>query len=308
MRFAIYGAGGLGGYYGARLASAGHAVGFIARGEQLEAMRRAGLQVFSPLGDIHLAKPLVSDQPADIGEVDVVLLSVKTWQVTEVAAAMSPLLGSDTLVVPFLNGVEASDDCVRVLGQGPVLGGLSRIFSRVEAPGVIRHMNPLVSIEIGELSGQRSDRVERLIEVFRDAEIDAEQSADIRTALWKKLMLVASWSGIGAASATPIGPLLERPATRAMIATSMDEAFAVGRARGYQLPDSLKTTMWAFYQRLPADTSASMMRDILAHKPSELDAWIGAIVRFGQQTGVPVPLASTVYNLLLPMEERARSR
>jgi 2-dehydropantoate 2-reductase len=307
VRIAIYGAGGLGGYYGARLAEAGHEVGFIARGAQLAAMRERGLQILSPLGDYHLAQPLASDQPADIGPVDLVLLAVKTWQVPQVAIDMQPLIGSDTAVVPFLNGVEAADQCVEVLGSEPVLGGLSRVFSQIESPGVIRHMNPHATIELGELSGQPSERSQALAQMFSDTGIDATVSDDIRTALWQKLMLVASWSGIATASRTPLGPLLAEPGSRALIEQSMDECFAVGRARGYQLPDSLKQTMWQFYEGLPADTSASMMRDILDGKPSELAAWIGAIVRFGQQTGVPTPVASVVYQLLLPMEQRARA-
>ncbi len=307
MRIAIYGAGGLGGYYGARLAQAGHEVGFVARGAQLAAMRERGLRILSPLGDLHLAQPLVSDQPADIGPVALVLLAVKTWQVPKVAADMHPLMTPDTAVVPFLNGVEAADQCVEVLGPTPVLGGLSRIFSQIESPGVIRHMNPHATIELGELSGQPSDRARSLVQLFADAGIDAVMSADIRTALWQKLMLVASWSGIATASRTPLGPLLAEPGSRALIEQSMNECFAVGRARGYELPDALKQSMWTFYEGLPADTSASMMRDILAGKPSELAAWIGAIVRFGEQTGVPTPVASVVYQLLWPMEQRARA-
>ena len=307
MRIAIYGAGGLGGYYGARLAEAGHQVGFIARGAQLAAMRENGLRVLSPLGDIHLAQPTASADPADIGPVELILLAVKTWQVPSVARQMRPMITDETLVVPFLNGVEAADECVDVLGEGPVLGGLSRIFSQIESPGVIRHMNPHAAIEIGELCSGQSDRVQALVQLLRDAGIDATQCDDIRTALWKKLMLVASWSGIATAARTPLGPLLAEPGSRALISQSMEECFAVGRARGYTLPDALKQTMWQFYEGLPGDTSASMMRDILEDRPSELEAWIGAIVRFGAQAGVPTPVASVVYQLLQPMERRARA-
>ena len=133
MRFAIYGSGGLGGYYGARLAQAGHEVGFIARGAHLEAIRTKGLKVLSPLGDVHLPSPIASSDPADIGEVDVVIVAVKTWQVPEVARAMRPMLKADTIVVPFLNGVDAPDDLAAVLGAEHVVGGLSKVFSLIEA-------------------------------------------------------------------------------------------------------------------------------------------------------------------------------
>ena len=153
MNIAIYGAGGLGGYYGARLARAGNDVAFIARGAHLEAIRERGLQVVSPLGDMHLPDPVATDNPADIGPVDLVLVAVKTWQIPQVAAAMEPLLGEHTLVLPFLNGVEASDELAAVVGSGRVLGGLSKVFSKIRSPGVIHHFTSNVFVEFGELDG-----------------------------------------------------------------------------------------------------------------------------------------------------------
>ena len=145
MRIAIYGAGGLGGYYGARLACAGNPVAFIARGAHLDAIREHGLQVYSPLGDVHLPKPVATADPADAGPADLVLVAVKTWQIPAVAAAMAPLLGDDTVVLPLLNGVEASDALAAVVGSGRVLGGLSKVFSKIESPGVIRQFTRVPS-------------------------------------------------------------------------------------------------------------------------------------------------------------------
>ena len=307
MRFAIYGSGGLGAYYGARLAQAGHEVGFIARGAHLEAIRARGLRILSPLGDLHLPSPTATSDPAEIGEVDVVIVAVKTWQVPEVARAMRPLLGAQTMVVPFLNGVDAPDDLAAVLGAERVVGGLSKVFSLIEAPGVIRHFNPGAYVEIGELGGSSSARIEALRSAFAGAGADAHASTDIRSALWKKLLTVSSWAGLGALSRSPIGVIRQMPETRALVERAMDEGIAVGRALGYTIADGFKAELWAFYDALPVEATASMMRDLMAGKPSELDAWNGAVVRFGLQTGVATPVHVFVYHALLPMERRARN-
>lgn len=306
MRIAIYGSGGLGGYYGARLAEAGHEVGFIARGAHLEAIRANGLKVLSPLGDAHLKSPLASSNPADIGPVDVVIVAVKTWQVTEAAQAMKPMVGKDTMVVPFLNGVEAPDELAAVLGKGPVLGGLSKVFSLIEAPGVIRHLNPGAYIEIGELDGKPSARVEVLRAAFAGAGADAKASAGIRLALWKKLLTVSSWAGLGALARSPMGVIMKTPETRALVELAMDEGIAVGRKLGHDIGDGFKAELMGFYDGLPEGSTASMQRDLMAGKPSELDAWNGAIVRFGVKTCVDTPVHRFTYHALLPMERRAR--
>ena len=306
MRIAIYGAGGLGGFYGARLACAGNDVAFIARGAHLAAMRAHGLRVSSPLGDMHLTEPVATDDPADVGPVDLVLVAVKTWQVPEVAAAMGPLLGERTLVLPFLNGVEASDELAAVVGAERVLGGLSKVFSRIESPGVIHHFTPNVFVAFGELDGADSARVRTLRDMFSAAGVDAEVSPAIRVELWKKLLLVSSWAGLGALARSPMGVLREQPGTRALIDRSMDEGLAVARATGHAVDSAYKDEMWAFYGAMPAGATASMQRDIMDGRPSELDAWNGAICRFGARAGVETPVHSFAYHTLLPMERRAR--
>ncbi len=307
MRFAIYGSGGLGGFYGARLAQAGHDVGFIARGAHLEAMRSSGLKVLSPLGNFHVPSPKASSDPAEIGPVDVVIVAVKTWQVPEVARAMGPLLGKDTMVVPFLNGVDAPDDLAAVLGAARVIGGLSKVFSLIEAPGVIRQFNPGAYVEVGELGGGLSARVASLRDAFASAGVDSVASADIRSALWKKLLTVSSWAGLGALARSPIGVIRAQPETRALVDRAMDEGIAVGRKLGYTLEDGFKQGLWSFYDSLAPEATASMLRDIMAGKPSELDAWNGAVVRFGLQTSVATPVHTFTYHALLPMERRARN-
>ena len=306
MRVAIYGAGGLGGFYGARLACAGNDVAFIARGAHLAAMRERGLRVSSPLGDMHLPEPVATDDPADIGPVDLVLVAVKTWQIPEVATAMGPLLGEHTLVLPFLNGVEVSDDLAAVVGTERVLGGLSKVFSKIEAPGVIHHFTPNVFVAFGELDGADSGRVRALVDMFSAAGVDAEVSPAIRVELWKKLLLVSSWAGLGALARSPMGVMRGQPETRSLIDRSIGEGLAVARATGHAVDAAYKEEMWAFYRTMPADATASMQRDIMDGRPSELDAWNGAICRFGARAGVDTPVHSFTYHTLLPMERRAR--
>ena len=306
LRIAIYGAGGLGGFYGARLACAGNDVAFIARGAHLAAMRERGLHVSSPLGDMYLPEPVATDNPADIGPVDLVLVAVKTWQIPEVGAAMGPLIGERTLVLPFLNGVEASDELAAAVGAERVLGGLSKVFSKIEAPGVIHHFTPNVFVAFGELDGAGSERVRALVDMFSAAGVDAEVSPAIRVELWKKLLLVSSWAGLGALARSPMGVMREQPETRALIGRSMDEGLAVARATGHAVDAAYKNEMWAFYRTMPADATASMQRDIMDGRPSELDAWNGAICRFGARAGIETPVHSFTYHTLLPMERRAR--
>jgi 2-dehydropantoate 2-reductase len=308
MRFAIFGSGGLGGYYGARLAQAGHEVSFVARGAQLEAMRRDGLKVLSKLGDVHLEQPRASDDPRELGEVDCVIVAVKSWQVPDAARAMGPLLGSGTSVLPFLNGVEAPDQLASVLAAERVLGGLSKVFSLIEAPGVIRHASAGATVEIGELDGRRSERARALCAAFASAGCEAVLSGDIRGALWKKLVTVSSWAGLGALARSPMGELRKHPETRALIDRAIDEGIAVGAARGHAMSADLKGELWRYYDGLPEGATASMQRDIMAARPSELDAWNGAVVRFGAEAAVETPVHRYTYHALLPMERRARAK
>jgi 2-dehydropantoate 2-reductase len=306
MRIAIYGTGGLGGYYGARLHESGNDVTFIARGENLQALRSDGLQIFSPLGDLHIASPTATDDPATVEPVDAVLVAVKTWQVRDVAQAMKPMLKPGTMVVPFLNGVEAPTQIDDVLGSGHAVGGLSKIFSLLESPGVIRHFSQAAIVAFNELDGRASERVNALKDAFEGAGVDVEIPADVTRALWEKLIMVTSWAGIGALSRTPLGGLRDDPTMRSMITTSIDETVAVARAHGIDIADGLHKVLWSFYDELPAGATASLMRDMMDERPSELEAWNGAVHRLGEARGVPTPTHTLVYHLLEPMERRAR--
>jgi 2-dehydropantoate 2-reductase len=306
MRIAIYGTGGVGGYYGARLAAAGHDVRFIARGNHLNAIRANGLRVESVAGDVHIHPANVTDTPSEIGEVEFVILAVKTWQVTEAAEAMRPLIGANTVVLPLQNGVEAPAQVAAVLGQSHVLGGETRIFSFIPEPGVIRHVGGPGSITFGELDYQVTERTTRIKEVLEQAAIPATITPNIDSALWAKLLFVASVGGVGAVSRAPLGITRTQPETRAMISAAMQEIYEVATAKGIPLPDNSIETALAFLENQPAQGTSSMQRDIAGGKPSELDAWSGVVDRVGREVGIPTPVHTFIYHSLLPLERRAR--
>ena len=306
MRFAVVGVGAVGGYFGARLAQAGEDVVFIARGETLKVLRSEGLRLDSMSGDLLLPSVNAIDDTSQVGLVDVVLVGVKTWQVPEVAGAIQPLLGEDTIVLPLQNGVEAATQLADVLGRNPVCCGLAKIFSFLAGPGHIRHTGIDPYIAFGECDNRRSGRVEKLQQVFQNAGINAEIPPDIVVALWQKFLFVVSWGGIGAVSRVPIGAIRSLPQTRRLLEQAMHEIFNVARARDINLPEDIVARSIEFIDTLPPVGTTSMQRDIAEGRPSEIDAWNGAVVRFGDEAGVDVALHRFIYDSLRPLELNAR--
>jgi 2-dehydropantoate 2-reductase len=307
LQITIFGAGAVGAYFGGRLAETGQDVAFVARGEALRAMRERGLRVASTEGDFVIQPARASDTPAELGPADVVLLGVKAWQVPDAARAMGPLLGPDTFVVPLQNGVEAPAQLAAVLGPERVLGGLCRILAWIAAPGEIRHEGVEPYIGFGELAGGLSPRVERLQQAFaRCRGVTAEALEDVRAELWRKFLFIASVSGLGAVTREPIGVFRARPETRDQLERAMREVLAVARAHGVALPDDTVEETLAFTDTVPAEGTASMQRDIIAGRPSELEAQSGAVVRLGREKGVATPVHEELYRLLAPLELRAR--
>ena len=308
MRIAVFGTGAVGGYFGGRLAQAGEDVVFIARGAQLQALRERGLRVESPKGDFSMVPARATGDPAQVGTVDAVLVGVKAWQVPEAAEAMRPLVGPDTFVVPLQNGVEAPGQLAAVLGAEYVLGGLCRIVSFLVEPGHVRHAGLEPYVAFGELDDRPSERAERLRAAFARAGVTAEVPSDIRVAMWGKFLFIASFSGVGAVTRAPAGVLRSLPETRRLLEQAMHEVLAVAHARGIALPEqSIPNTMALIDGLLPEGT-ASMQRDIMAGRPSELESQNGAVVRLGQEVGVATPLHAFIYHSLTPLEMRARGR
>ena len=307
MRIAVFGTGGVGGYFGGRLAQAGEDVVFIARGDHLQAMLTHGLRVDSVKGDFVVKPVQATDDPAQVGIVDVVLVGVKAWQVPEAAEAIRPMVGTQTFVVPLQNGVEAPSQLAAALGQEHVLGGLCGLITFIVEPGHICHAGADPFIRFGTLDNRPSERVELLRQAFdRASGLTVEVPSDIQVALWQKFIFVTALGGMGAVTRTPIGVFRSQPGTRQMLEQSISEIYNVGRARNMALPkDTIGKTM-TFIDSLPADGTASMQRDLMDGRPSELEAQNGAVVHMGQQAGVETPVNSFIYHSLLPMEMRAR--
>ena len=307
MRIAVVGTGGVGAYFGGRLAQAGESVAFVARGAHLLAMRESGLRVDSVAGDFVVAPVEASDDPARIGPVDVVLVGVKAWQVSEAARTMGPLLGPRTFVVPLQNGVEAADQLAAVLGRERVIGGLCKIVSAIVAPGHVRHSGVPPRIEFGERDGSRSDRVEALRQAFeRGQGVSVVVPDDVEAAIWEKFLFIAPFSGVGAVTRQPAGAMRTVPETRGLMERAMLEVAALARAKGANVPDETVARNMGYVDGLPADATASMQRDIMDGRPSELEQQTGAIARLGREAGVEVPVNAFLYAALLPAERKAR--
>ncbi len=305
MRITVFGTGGVGGYFGGRLARAGEEVTFIARGEHLRAIRTTGLRVDSRDSDFVIYPARATDDVSEVGETDLVILGVKAWQVPEAARAIKPIVGANTTVLPLQNGVEAVPQLVDELGRDNVVGGLCRIVSFVVEPGHIRHAGFTPSIIIGELDNQRTDRIVSIEQVFKRAGLEITIAADIQVALWMKFLFIASFSGVGAMANAPAAVIRSDPNWRTQMLKAMEEIYTLAHARGISLPpDSIDTVMRAVHA-LPEDATSSMQRDIAAGKPSELEAQNGAVVRMAHESGIDVPTHALIYETLKPLEDKA---
>ncbi len=306
MRTAIFGTGGAGGYFGAHLALAGEDVVFIARGEHLKAIQRNGL-ILEIDNSEKVVKAVATDDPAAAGKVDVILMGVKTWQLDAAARSMLPMMHAGTFVVPLQNGVEAADNLARIVGEERTVDGTCNTITRIVAPGRIRSMGPVNFLRFGERDNTKSERVLRFRDTVVNAGLRAEVPDDIRLAVWKKFCFAGACGGVAAASRSSAGVFRSVPELRDLITRSIAEVVAVGRAMGVNLPDNQVDETLAFVDSLAYDSTPSLLRDIAAGKPTELEAWTGAVVRLGRKAGVSTPVNDAVYALLLPQEQKARA-
>lgn len=308
MHIVIFGAGGVGGYFGGRLAQAGEDVTFIAHGEHLNALLTYGLTVESILGDFTVNPVVATDDPSKVVDVDVVLVCVKAWQVPKAAKAIIPILGPDTLIVPLENGLEAPSQLAEILGREHVLGGACGLFSHIASPGHIRHSGSRPWINFGELDNHPSSRTKKLLHVFEHAGISAEIPEDINLAMWQKFFFVSAFSGIGAVTRVAVGVLRSLAGTRQMLEDALRECYSIALAQGIPLPSDSITRIMAAIDQYPPQNIPSLQRDILAGRPSELEAQIGAVVRMGKMLNIPTPVYAFVYHSLLPQEMLAREK
>lgn len=295
----MMGSGGVGGYFGGRLAASGCDVTFIARGRHLEAIREHGLHIDSrDMGDATIKPAVATDDPATVGEVDYVIVGVKLWDTAAAGEAILPMLGPETTVLSLQNGVECDGVLAPIVGERRLIGGVAFIASSVGAPGVIKHIGTMQRVVIGEPSGGSSARVEALHGAMADAGITAEISDDIQRTIWEKFVFLVGLSATTTLTRATLGPIREDPDGRAFLLEAMRETVAVGRARGVALPADYADDRLAFADGLPVDMTSSMHHDLENGNPLEVSWLSGAVARFGEALGVPTPVNHTVYAAL----------
>jgi 2-dehydropantoate 2-reductase len=299
MRIAIVGAGGVGGYFGGRLAAAGVDVTFLARGAHLEAMRARGLRIASPKGDLHLPRVKAESDPSAIGAVDVAFFAVKLYDTESALALLPPLVGPDTAVVGFQNGVETVASLTRAVGAEHAAGGVSYVSAVVAEPGVIRHtaMDHLI---FGMPDGSRPPQLEALLEACRPAGFKATLSADITVDIWTKFVRLSVFSGMTAVTRGPIGIIVNDPELLAMLKAAVRETLAVAHAKGVAVPGTIDDDVEFAYKALPPQAKASMLEDLERGRRLELPWLSGAVVRLGREAGVPTPIHSFINAVLKP--------
>lgn len=305
MRIAVFGTGGVGGFFGGRLARAGVDVAFVARGEHLRALRRDGLTIESVEGGFTVPV-FATDDPAEIGEADFVLLATKTWQVEDAARRVLPILRADSAVVTTQNGVDAPALVAAVAGRERTLPGTVRVLSEVAGPGRIRHGGGNGSIAFAEWNDRPSARVDALRDAFRRAGLKVETPPSIEGALWAKFLFVVPLGGVGAVTRAPFGVIRSVAESRAMLEEAMAEIHRVALARGVPLPAGAVATTMTYVDALPPGGTSSLQRDLIDGRPSELEAWSGAVVRLAAEAGVAAPVHRFIHAALLPQERRAR--
>src|SRR5215813_15201038 len=300
MRIAVIGAGGVGGSFGAALAKAGNDVTFVARGTHLAAMRARGLSVLGPRSDIHLVPSKATDDPAAIGPVDVVVFCVKLWDVESAGAAIRPLVGPNTAIIPLQNGIDASDRLIPILGKEAVMGGVAMISGTIAEPGVIRQTGTFMRLVFGELDGRSHQRGAAFHSLCQSAGFDSVNSNTILTALWEKFVLLATNSSVVALTRLPFGKLRDDPEVFALFERGVAEVAAVGRASGVDLPADIETRMLRATRNFPPEMLPSMAVDLMRGNRLELPWLAGKVVALGRELGVPTPTFDVMYAALKP--------
>ena len=306
MNIVVIRAGGVGGYFGGKLANAGFNVTYYARGSHLEAIKNKGLQVKSILGDFTVF-PNATDNLSDIKNPDLVLLGIKSWQVLEIAQQLKPIINNETMVLPLQNGVDNTDKLLSVLPRKNVLAGLCKIVCKIESPGVINHFSFDPEIVFGEYDNKKTQRVKELKSVFDKAGFKNILSEDIHLDIWKKFLFIASISGISALTRAPFGAMMRIEAIRKIIFDTANEIVVLANAKGIELSQKDIETIIKVIDKQDYNTTASMQRDIMEGKPSELENFNGYIVSQGGLLGIDTPINTFIYNCLLPQEQLARN-
>lgn len=305
MRITVVGTGGVGGYFGGRLALAGNDVTFIARGNHLEAILKDGLIVKSFMGEFTI-KPAKATANIDaVKNADLIIICTKAWQVKEIAQQIAPLIGIETMILPLQNGVLATEELAEFIPKENIIGGLCRIFSKIESPGTINHLGIDPSIIFAELNNVQTERTSWLKYTFESAGLNNSWVEDIQAEIWKKFLMICS-SGLLAVTKTNYGELRSNPENRAMLEELFSEVYNVAIAAGINLPDSIVAKTMKAIDTFPPDSTSSLTRDVWEGKPSEIEYQNGTVVRLGEKYNIPTPINKFVYSTILPMELKAR--
>ncbi len=307
MNIVIYGTGGVGGYFGVRLEQAGNKVTFIARGKHLNAIQKKGLLLKSIKGNYHVFPAKATSRISEIKNIDLILIGVKSWQLEEAAISIKPILNKNMMVIPLLNGVENEAMLCSILNKNNVLGGLSKIVSRIEDYGVIEHVSYEPIIVFGELDSIKSKRAVRLEKLFSSAGIKTKLSCNIQQDIWKKFVYISTISGMGALTRVSIGAMMASEEIRKLLYKTAEEIVLVAKAKGIDLPEDIIEKQFRIIEAQPFDTTSSLQRDFMDGRPSELESQNGTIVKLGQELGIPTPVNSFIYHCLLPQENKLRN-
>ncbi len=298
MRIAVLATGAVGGYFGARMAKAGHDVFFIARGANRDAIRSRGLKVDSVLGDLLLESPNVTDDPAEIGPVDIVLFAVKLWDTEQAARQALPLIGPQTRVVPLQNGIDGPDRIASIVGPEAIAPGSAYIATVLSSPGVVTHTSPFARMVVGRSDGKPDAPLKAFTDAASAAGIDVTLSDTIDRERWQKFVFLVGLSGATASTRMPLGPILEDPDTRALFHDLMREVVMIGRAKGIALPEDFADDRLKFGETSPPTLKASMLHDLERGNRLELDWLSGHVVKLGRELGVATPANEAVYKVL----------
>ena len=305
MKITIIGAGGVGGYFGGRIAEAGYDTNFVVRGKTLEAIQKNGLQVKSTKGDF-VVHPKATNNLLEVKNADLFILGVKSWQVLSVAKQLKSILKENALVLPLQNGADNAEKLLSVLPEKNVLAGLCKIYSKVENAGIINHFAFEPTIVFGEIHKEKTKRIQQVKEIFDKAGIQNTISENIHVDIWRKFLFITMVSGIGAITRSVFGDLQSNKAIRNLMIASGNEIVQIANAKNIDLQEKDVTIAMSFFDTATHNTTASMQRDIMEGKPSELENFNGYIVQQGEILGIETPVNSFIYQCLLPQEQKAR--
>lgn len=305
MNIVVVGAGGVGGYFGGRLAQAGHDVTFLLRTNSYNAIKKNGLSIKSPDGDFSFM-PKVAKSTEEVGLAELIILGVKSWQVVEVAKMLKPIIAPATMVLPLQNGANITEKLTSVLNPNNVLAGFCKIIAKKESAGKILHMGADPEISFGELNNTKTERIEKLEKSLNLAKFKVTVPVNIQLEIWKKYLFITTISGIGGLTRSPMGVLRSNAHLRRMMQSTADEIIEIAQKKNIPLTKDHRDLVFHFIDKLKPETTSSVQRDIMAGRPSELEDFNGYVVREGEKLHINTPINYFIYHCLKPMEEEAR--